>query len=289
VPEQEQPVAQGSESTPEATGANEKKPGKKTPVSKRLLTYVGGAVFTAVLAWAVQYYLPGLLSGGSSTPATQAQAAKSTTTAPIAVDVNDDPSTIDTFAAGSETLLLPTTVRSQHASNPPEGFCSEFRTWALGLGGVDARQTEFRLVVQGNSSLPVVLVGMSAQILRRVPTSQSLPVACATAGNATVRSIQINLDAHPPLADYRSTNGTKPFAFTLNKGDTEIFDVTAVTSEPHTVTEWDLVLDAVIDGKPRTFVIEDRGRPFETAGWPADGTKNTYSWGGGWYPRSPLA
>ena len=109
--------------------------------------------------------------------------------------------------------------------------------WASGLGGIDARKTEFRLVVQGNSSLPVVLDGMSARILRRVVISRPVPVECGTAGNATVRSNQINLDAHPPLADYRTAYGTKPFAFTLNKGDTEIFDITAVTTEPNTVTE----------------------------------------------------
>ena len=118
---------------------------------------------------------------------------------------------------------------------------------------------------------------MSARIIRRIPMSAAVPVGCGTAGVVTVRSIQINLDASPPLADYRSAYGTH-FAFTVNKGETEIFDITALSAMPNVVTEWDLVLNVTIGGKGNTYVIEDRGRHFETAGWTAGATKGTYTW-----------
>jgi hypothetical protein len=252
-----------------------KKRKKKLSSGKKLFLFVSGTAFTALLGWSINYYLPGLLSSNSES-------------APIVADVNDNPSTIGTFAASTETILLPPAARKDHVSNPPFSFCDEFHSWAAGLGGIDAGKTEFRVVVQGNSDLPVILDGMSARIIRRVSTAGAVPVGCGSAGNATVRSIQINLDANPPLAEYHTVYGKQPFAFTLNKGETEIFDITAVSNSPNVVTVWDLVLNAVIDGQEHTYVIEDRGRPFETAGWTPGTDKNTYTWTMDWYPRSPF-
>lgn len=243
--------------------------------SKKFSLFVGGALLTAVLGWSVNYYLPGILSHHSQPPA-------------IAADVNDNPSLIDTFASASETIFLPPSIQKRHVANPPFGFCDQFRVWATGLGGIDAGRTEFRLIVQGNSAQPVVLDGMSAKIIRREPEQRVIPVECETAGNATVRSIRINLDAVPPLANYRSALGTKPFAFTLNKGDTEIFDISASSRTPGTVTFWDLELHAVIDGHGHTYLIEDRGHPFETAGLRKAPTGKAYSWGTTWTPNSPF-
>ena len=256
------------------TGGGKRK--KKASSRNKLILFVSGTTFAALLGWAINYYLPGLLSQHSQPP-------------PIAADVNDDPSTIGTFSATSETILLPGPARKAHADNPPFSFCDEFRSWATGLGGVDAGSTEFRLVVQGNSDLPVVLDGMSANIIRRVATKGNIPVACGTAGNATVRSIRINLDVNPPLADYHTAYGTQPFAFTLNKGETEIFDITAVSSAPNTITIWDLALRAIIDGQEHTYYIEDRGRPFETAGWTPGTAKGVYEWTTAWDPNSPFS
>jgi len=267
VTEQSQPTPADGEKKAPAGGE------KKAPASRKLLIYVSGALFTALLGWSISYYLPGLLSDSSKPP-------------PIATDVIDNPSLIDTFSEAPQTILLPG-VRNLRAANPPFPFCDQFRSWAIGLGGIDAGQTRFRLIVQGDSDLPVVLNGMSARIIRRISTrAASVPVECGTAGEVTVRSIQINLDASPPLADYRSAYGTKPFAFTLNKGETEIFDITAQSSLPNVVTEWDLVLNVTIDGNRQTYVIEDRGKPFETAGWTARATKGTYEWTTAWSPSS---
>jgi hypothetical protein len=241
----------------------------------KLFLFVGGAVITAALGWAANYYLPKLFANSSPPP-------------PIVAEISDNPSLIDTFSAAPETIYLPIGVRGHRVSNPPFSFCDQFRVWAAHLGGVDAGKTEFRVIVQGNSAQPVVLDGMSARVIRRVPEPRSIPVGCTTAGNATVRSIEINLDARPPLANYKTVYGTKPFAFTLNKGDTEIFDITAVSKLSNEITFWGLVLHAVIDGHGRTYVIEDRGHPFETAGWRAGIAAKIYSWGPPWAPHSPF-
>ena len=86
--EKDQPTPADGEKKARASGE------KKARASRKLFLYVGGDIFTALLGWSINYYLPGLLSDSSTPP-------------PIAVDVIDNPSLIDTFAAAPETSCYP--------------------------------------------------------------------------------------------------------------------------------------------------------------------------------------
>jgi hypothetical protein len=231
---------------------------------RRIAVTVASIFVTAVIGWAVAFYAPGLVTPKTEHP-------------PIATDVQDDPFGVSTFNSLSVRMFLPASVISARAKNPPINYCDGFHDWGRGLGGADANETYVRLIAQGETDSAVIITGISARILDR-KTVSGVNVECPSEGGAQIRVLAINLDSPDRAASYLVKGRLSPFGFTLKKGETEVFDISAKTSSLE-MTDWDLVLHVTVDGNEQSIEVQDRGRPFRTT---AQHGGNWYTWSGAW-------
>jgi hypothetical protein len=226
---------------------------------RRLLTgvhkgwwFLAGGVVTAIIGAAVGIYVPKLLDPPDERP--------------VAVNVVANPATVDTWAEDVFGLVLP---KGATPDGPPPVECAAFIDWARGKGAKDQEQTRVRLVLQGISQKGVFIESMQARVMRRVATPEpaGTTMTCGGAqGRATPRRITIDLDAARPTAvDASATEGKLPvFGFTLQPGETEIFDVVASTKG---TVEWLLHLDLVVGGERQSLEVTNRGANFVTTAW----------------------
>lgn len=204
----------------------------------------------------------------ASAPSTQATAT--TLSDPLSFTVEDNPARIPTFNDFGEDLVIPrgTTI----IGGPGQG-CERFHPWGMRLGGVPARFSYLRLVVQGRASQAVLLAGMRARVIERRRPLVGTHLVCPSAGEAQIRSIDINLDEASPEGRYKTPTGTRPFGFTIAKNETEVFDIQAFTKACY--CKWFLELDLVVNGSPRVQTIGNSGMPFETT---AAASHQWYEW-----------
>ena len=237
---------------------------------RRVTATFGTVLVTAVIGWAVAYYAPGVLSHKTESP-------------PVVTDVLDDPYAIDTFNNLPIAMLLPASAASPVTKNPPARWCSGFHMWGRRLGGADVNATHFRLIVQGTADKAVIITGISARVLNHKSVN-GLNVVCPTAGAAQIRSLTMNLDSPNLSAVYLVKGSLSPFGFTLRKGETEVFDVTAITTSSE-MLEWNILLHLTVDGREQTIVVQDRGAPFRTV---AEHKGKWSVWTGSWSGGSPF-
>jgi hypothetical protein len=193
-----------------------------------------------------------------------------TPTDPVVFSIEENPAKIPTFNDFGEELVVPTGVT---IVGGPGRACRDFHPWGTQLGGVPARVAYLRLVVQGQEARSIVLTGMRAKIVEREPPLQGTQLACPSAGEAEIRSIDIDLDEPSPEAQYKTPEGTKPFGFTIAKNETEIFDIRVTTEKCY--CSWFLELELIIDGHKRVHTIGSQGDPFRTT---ASTASLVYSW-----------
>jgi hypothetical protein len=243
------------------------------PHLSKLAVAVAATVGTAVVGGIVSYYLPGVLSQDSEKP--------------VLINVEDDPNAISSFASGTQTLALPVSLRGTRPANPQLSFCSDFHPWGRMLGGVDVGSTRFRVTLQGNTSQAVLITKVGARILGRAASPDGIYVHCPTAGNASIRSLTMNLDRDQPTASEKGA-GTRVFGITLKQGETEVLDISAATRDEDRTLTWTLLIAVTVNGKSETLEVQDRGQPFKTRGPPPDGSP-VFEWTDTWGPRSPFA
>ena len=237
-----------------------------------------GLVITAIGSIAVPVYLNSRENGTASspvttasTPSTQAtQAPPTTLSDPLSFTIEDNPARISTFNDFGEDLIIP---KGNSIIGGPGQGCERFHPWGIGLEGVPARFTMLRLVVQGRESQAILIAGMRARVIERQPPLEGTHVVCPSAGEAQIRSIDIDLDKASPEGEYKTPSGTKPFGFTIKKNETEIFDIQAFTKRCY--CKWFLELDLIVDGSPLVQTIGNGGRPFETT---AVASSHWYEW-----------
>ncbi|MFI1769084.1 hypothetical protein ACH41H_44630 [Streptomyces sp. NPDC020800] len=199
----------------------------------------------------------------------------------VSLSVETDPLRLD--AEGDLTQLLPA-QRFDH-SEPQDG-CAGFWAWARARGGLDEDRTRMQLTVTNSGSSTVLITGMRAEVVSRSTASSVVETQCRTQGEATVYSVDIDLDKPRPYGVYDKGGKSLRPDFTVAAGDLETFLVTARIS--HGAARWKLAVDLVEDGHKRTIVVGDGGeKPFTTVTRPAAVT----TWeldphGGGWH-RTP--
>lgn len=230
----------------------------------RVAATLGTIFATAVIGWAVAFYAPGVASHKTEGP-------------PIVTDVQDDPFAVSTFNSLSVRMFLPSSAVSPRTRNPPINYCNGFHDWGRRLGSADVNTTHVRLIAQGATDSAVIITGLSARVLDRKAVN-GLNVECPSQGEAQIRVLTINLDSHNPSASYLMENRRSPFGFTVKKGETEVFDVTASTSSSE-ITDWDLLLHLTVDGKEQSIEVQDGGKPFRTV---AEHKGKWYDWSGSW-------
>jgi hypothetical protein len=247
------------------------------PWHRRARRWLIGAVAATVLAG---------LGAAAAYWVTRANEVLDEPSVPIAVNVNDDVGSIGTFHDTRQSTLV-----SEHPASPipapNRDMCAspEFRTWSLNIGGTDYKQSRFRLTLQGQTDKAVFISDVTAQVRHRTRTDDSVELICeTTGGSAQIRDLAINLDSTRPAARYQA--GRKPFGFTLSKGESEIFDITAYTERSETI-EWNLKVGVTVGGKHREIPVQDRNRPFRTS---AASPQGKYQWDRGkWIDTSSQA
>lgn len=211
---------------------------RRSPLRKLLSLPVLAATtaLTAIVSWVV----PRMLEG--SQPA-------------VSVVVQDNPASF-----GSDSIVAVFPRASDITGNPGKG-CSTFHPWARQLGAVDVGETRVRVLAQGRRDVPIVISGLRAHIVKRGPPQSGTEVVCPSAATLESRPMAIDLDAPVPVA--RRAGPSPDFGFTLAKGETEVFDITATTSRSNVT--WSITLDLLVDGDPQEVDLLPPDRsPFRT-------------------------
>ncbi|NLU75660.1 hypothetical protein HCC61_23895 [Streptomyces sp. HNM0575] len=219
---------------------------------RKVWRWLASGITTAVIGAAAGVYVPKLLD-----PPDQRS---------VALNVVNNPATVNTWGTEEFGLVMP---KGKTPTGQLPTDCDRVIDWARRNKAVDQEVTRVRLVIQGIADKGVLIEGLRAKILNRSPkpTPAGVGLRCGGAqGEATPRQLEINLDAENRSAKY-STNTPgqlKPFGFTLEKGETEVFDLAATTRG---TAEWLIQLDLVVGGKQETVDVQNRGKPFETTAW----------------------
>ena len=228
----------------------------KQPWWRRILTVPGIVIFTAVttaVSWGVS---EGLIRLTTAKPDPQDA---------VAVTVETDPGRISGVSTADRPVVIPASTRT--TGNPGSG-CDGFYAWATRNGGVDAGKTIVQIIAQGKHDSAVLLSEMRIKVLSKTPPMQGIPAVCPTAGTAQRRAISVDLDEIPPGVSVDSNGGASPFGFTLAKGETETFIVTASTTQA--TYRWSIELDLIVDGVRTSVVIGPQGG-FATTVWQDSG------------------
>ncbi|HME15842.1 MAG TPA: hypothetical protein VKG83_10420 [Mycobacterium sp.] len=145
----------------------------------------------------------------------------------IKLSVETDPAKMSETNSNARywSAVIPSTVRT-HGSPFKDGGCRGFHSWVADNHGTDAGTSILQISAQGATDKAVLIQNMRVSIIQTSPPLTGLGVECPTAGNAQLRQIAVNLDATPPTVDYKSDSNA-PFGFTLAKGETESFVVSA--------------------------------------------------------------
>jgi hypothetical protein len=205
---------------------------------------------SALVSGIVAYYLPQLLSTAP------------TPTPPLAADVLDN-------IEPPITMVVPS---AQTGIGSPGSGCASFRRWATAIGGIDAGTTTFTLVLQSTTNAATYVAGVRAHILATRPPSSGIAVSCPAQAGVVERSVLINLDSG--VGTYVRAGRGAPFGFTLRRGESEIFNISAATTR-HAL-QWTLEVDAVINGMHHILTVRDNKRAFMTSA--VDSSRAIYRW-----------
>jgi hypothetical protein len=188
---------------------------------------------------------------------------------PIAVNLISNPADIPAFAGTVQQMQVPAHP-SGPVPQPAQDMCGAggFRDWAQHLGGTDWKTTVLRLQLQGHSAKPVLISAVTAHVLARHPAGDSVELECQPNGQLAPRVMSLDLDRDRPMAQDVRDGRPEPFHdYTLNKGEQEVFDVTAFTTRPE-IIDWYLQIRLVVDGTAMSIDVQDHGKPLRTAAPP---------------------
>jgi hypothetical protein len=256
-PEGHDPQNKGKAKPENEAGSEPKKKGWKD----RLLSvpgFLAAAAATALVTWGVDF-----LATGLSTPQTP----------PVTVSVQTNDEQLPAFQESPIAAVIPA-AGSRGPISPAscQTFYQQIRS-----GDAVPSPLLLQLVVQSDTPKAVLIEDMTIHIVSRRKPVAGVPVECAPQGLANFRSIDVDLDANPPLVRYAVGRKYAPFGFTLSQGQTEIFDLT-VTSK-HASYTFDIDLAVIVGGQTGTMIVTDDGRPFQVSA----ATSSAWGWNyGSW-------
>ena len=165
------------------------------------------------------------------------------------------------FFAGSlasiKALPLPTTEL---------GSLETWNAWAQEHGGVDADMTAVDVIVEGDTPYPVVLTGLTVDVVERSVPAQGVHVVPFGGGPVSVRFFEVVLDKNPPavtsVPPEFDPGPAVDFPYRVSQAEPEVFYINAYALRCD--CSWRATLDWVYQGKRGTTVIDDDGKPFRT-------------------------
>jgi hypothetical protein len=238
---------------------------------KKLLKFCAATAIAAIIS-TLAVGLSSPFTGWLTDSVSGAKSAKARE--PVAVVVETNPSAISGLEYAELWAVLPGVARP---TGNLGGGCAQFVPWAHSHGGVDAKHTLLRVVLQDLASTPVLISNLRVDKRSVAAPLHGATLFCPQAqGEAQVRAISIDLDKTP--ASVRYDFGQRVFGFTLGQGQTEVFDLEASTAR--SLVRWTMTLELVVGGKHVELPISDGGHPFQTTALPP--RTPTWSWQGKW-------
>jgi hypothetical protein len=180
------------------------------------------------------------------------------------VSLQTNPAEIDTFSDLPQWFLVP---RGQQASGNPGQGCMGFHSWGASVGGVQAVETNLRVIVQGGGD-QVLISGIRARVLDRKHPLAGTGFECPSAGAAEIRAVRIDLDEPDPTGQVIEGGDEGPVAFTVAENETEVFDITAFTERCY--CKWVLELVTTQGGDEEVITVPEDETPFETTALPVN-------------------
>ena len=145
-------------------------------------------------------------------------------------------------------------------------YIAAWDAWAHNHGGLDADRSVVRVLVEGNSDVPVVLTGVTVDVTRRAAPPKGTYLVPFGGGPLGVRYFAVNLDSDPPVVrSVKAEFAHQPaidFPYTVSQTDPEPLNIAASTANCD--CSWRALLHWVYRGKSHVTVIDDHGRPFRT-------------------------
>lgn len=272
--------------------ANKEEAEPKSPWWRKLFTLPGmiaTAVLTASVGAGVTWLVPRLEDVNFS-PADA-----------IKLHVETDPGKMTPSSQVSPfgSAVIPSSVRTH--GTPGAGGCDGFHSWVVDNLGVDAGATVVQIAAQGTTDKPVLIQNVRASVIDSSPPLTGIAVDCSpvdsapppsgtnvppnavTQGPLEVREGVVILDASQPAVVFQS-GYKKPLAFTLKKGETESFAVSAIAA--HATYRWKVQLDVVVNGVADTLEVGGKNG-FTTTAEPAPHTAWEWNWKDGWDRSDP--
>jgi hypothetical protein len=156
------------------------------------------------------------------------------------------------------------TILTEHEGVRVESYFDEF--------GPTVQYSPIELVVRGNHESSVVIREIRAEVsARRAPLADTLFYG-PPEGVGDVIDVGFDLDASEPVASVvdediiESGEQTESYFaekfVTLERGESTQFGIIAYTRECY--CEWEIVIDAVVDGANESFTVGDESGPFRT-------------------------
>jgi hypothetical protein len=208
------------------------------------------------------------VSWGATTVLTNLATPKATPADAVSLSYESDPAHISGARTDGRGYVFPATA---HVVGGLEGGCDGLHAWGTHNGGADLGFTSVQVVAQGRSDSAVLLTNLKVRVLSKAAPAPGIEARCESAGSVQFRTISVDLDAEPPKVTYKAASEST-FGFTLNKGETETFIVTANTTKA--AYRWVIDMEMVVDGQ-KTVATIGPSDGFATA---AGVNKTFWSW-----------
>jgi hypothetical protein len=170
---------------------------------------------------------------------------------------------------GSAHWILPGPLASVRSLPLPEGDLGDldvWDAWAREHGGLDAFNTTAEVYIEGATPNPVLLTGLTVDVVERAPPPRAVHVIPFGGGPVAVRHFQVDLDKSPPevksLPAEFDPIPAIDFPYKVSQSDPEVLYIVAYA--PECDCTWRANLEWVYQGKKGTTVIDDAGQPFRT-------------------------
>ena len=212
---------------------------------RKLLT-VPGVIATTVLA--------ALVGAGVPWAVNYLQQVEFHPSDAVKLSVETDPAKISGGDYSHGSAIIPSNVRTHGTPGPR---CIGFHSWVADNHGVDRQRTVLQIVAQGTTDTPVLIQNMRVNIIDTSPAVTGIAVSCTDPrpDDAELHQIAVDLDDTPPTVDYIPGASKAPFGFTLAKGQTESFIVSAFGT--NATYRWKIDFDVVVNGVATTLPVGD--------------------------------
>ena len=147
--------------------------------------------------------------------------------------------------------------------------------------------TPVELVVTGNHDTSVLIRELRARVIKREDPLGGTLFYGPPEGVGEVIDVGLDLDAIEPVAGFvdeakiEAGEELDPYFaenfITLKRGESTQFGIIAYTDECY--CEWEIVVDAVVDGDNESFTVRDESQPFRTTAFASSYSRaySTYS------------